>query len=270
MVNITATLSTLITANHILHYHKVLDAMGHVSVRNPANNATFFIALQMAPAIVSGPEDIGEYLVADGSPVNGTVGGYAERYIHSEVLKKFPDVNSVVHSHSEDVLPYTILDADEVQVESTYHMTGFIGDSVPNFDIESVYNASDPRDMLVNTPYLGSELAKLFEVNGTQPTSPLHTVVLQRGHGFVTVGASVEQVVDYAYYATSNARVQTTALLLNGAAGGGGKVKYLTAQERRDCRNMNAWIAFKPWGQWVWEVERSGIYENSLGSPPEG
>lgn len=35
MVNLTATLSTLITANHILHYHDILDAYGHVSVRNP-------------------------------------------------------------------------------------------------------------------------------------------------------------------------------------------------------------------------------------------
>jgi ribulose-5-phosphate 4-epimerase/fuculose-1-phosphate aldolase len=143
---------------------------------------------------------------------------------------------------------------------------------VPNFDIEYVYNESDPRDMLVNTPHLGSALANVFGVNETQPTSPLHTLVLQRGHGFVTVGASVEQVVDYAYYASSNARVQTTALLLNGVLGGAGvgNVKYLSARERKDCRNMNAWIVFKPWRQWVWEVERSGMYENLLGSPPTG
>jgi ribulose-5-phosphate 4-epimerase/fuculose-1-phosphate aldolase len=125
MVNLTATLSTLITANHILHYHNVLDAMGHVSVRNPNNNATFFIALQQGPATVKGLSDIGEYLVADGSPVNGTAGGYAERYIHSEILKRYADVNAVVHSHAEDVLPYTVLNT--VGVESVYHMAGFLG-----------------------------------------------------------------------------------------------------------------------------------------------
>lgn len=79
MVNLTATLSTLISANHILHYHSVLDGMGHVSVRNPLNNGTYFIALQMGPAVVSGRQDIGEYLVESSEPVNGTVGGYAER-----------------------------------------------------------------------------------------------------------------------------------------------------------------------------------------------
>jgi ribulose-5-phosphate 4-epimerase/fuculose-1-phosphate aldolase len=120
--------------------------------------------------------------------------------------------------------------------------------------------------MLVNTPRLGGALASTLGTNTTHPTSPLHTMVLQRGHGFVTVGSSVEQVVDFAYYAASNARVQTKALLLSGVVGGG--VQYLSQQERRDCRNMNAWIAFKPWRQWVWEAERSGMYVNELGTPP--
>jgi hypothetical protein len=49
MKNITALLSSLITANHILSYHNVLDPFGHVSVRNPNTNTTFFIALQIGP-----------------------------------------------------------------------------------------------------------------------------------------------------------------------------------------------------------------------------
>ena len=125
MVNLTATLSTLIAANHVLDYLDVLDPFGHISVRNPNNNNTFFIALQMGAAVVSGAQDIGEYLVSDGSGVNGTEGGYAERYIHSEILKRYPDVNAVVHSHNEDVLPYTV--AGSVSVEPTYHMAGFLG-----------------------------------------------------------------------------------------------------------------------------------------------
>lgn len=120
--------------------------------------------------------------------------------------------------------------------------------------------------MLVNSPRLGASLAQCFGTNSTQPTSPLHTTVLQRGHGFVVAAENVEQAVDFAYYASSNARVQTKALLLTGA--GGGNVKYLSQQERKDTANMNKWIAFKPWQQWVWEVERSGMYENELGTPP--
>ncbi|PVH95449.1 arad-like aldolase/epimerase [Periconia macrospinosa] len=244
MVNITATLSALITANHVLDYLNVLDPFGHISVRNPNNNSTFFIALQMGAAIVSGPKDIGEYLIEDGSGVNGTTGGYAERYIHSEILKRYPDVNAVVHSHSEDILPYTIVES--VSVEPTYHMAGFLGDQVPNFDIETVYEVNDPRDMLVNSPRLGAALASVLGTNTSQPTSPLYTTALQRGHGFITTGTSIEQVVEFAYYATSNARVQTGALGLSAYAGlGTGGVKYLSSDERKNSKDMNIWISFK-------------------------
>lgn len=57
--------------------------------------------------------------------MNGTVGGYAERYIHSAILKAYPDINAVVHSHAEDVLPYTVLDS--ISPEPVYHMAGFLG-----------------------------------------------------------------------------------------------------------------------------------------------
>jgi hypothetical protein len=61
--------------------------------------------------------------------------------------------------------------------------------------------------------------------------------------------------------------VQTKALLLAGVGGNGG-VKYLTEQERKATNEMNRWIVFKPWAQWVREVERSGRFVNELGTPP--
>ncbi|KAF2437231.1 MFS general substrate transporter [Karstenula rhodostoma CBS 690.94] len=59
MVNLTATLTTLIAANHILDYLDVLDPFGHISVRNSNKNSTFFIALQMGAGVVSSLQDIG-------------------------------------------------------------------------------------------------------------------------------------------------------------------------------------------------------------------
>ena len=126
------------------------------------------------------------------------------------------------------------------------------GDNVPNWDIETAYNDSDPRDILVNMPTLGDSLAQTLGINASQPTSPAHWTVLQRGHGFVTTGTSIEQATDFAMYAASNARVQTKALLLTGVLGG--SVQYLSTEERVNCANMNKWIAFKPWKQWVREV----------------
>ena len=129
--NITSILSTLITANHILHYHPVLNAYGRISVRNPENSFTFFLARTLASAFVSSADDIVELNIADASPVDpNSPGSFVERFIYSEVLKRFDDVNSVVHSHSPQVLPYT---APNVPLKAAYHMAGFLGDEgVPN------------------------------------------------------------------------------------------------------------------------------------------
>jgi len=43
------------------------------------------------------------------------------------------------------------------------------------------------------------------------------TVVLMRGHGSVTVGTSIPQVVFRAYYAEMNARLQSEAIKLGGS-----------------------------------------------------
>ena len=101
--------STLIAANHILHYHGVVDAYGHISVRNPQDPNTFFISKSLAPALVSCREDLEEYKVSDASPVNENAPrGYAERFIHSEIYKKYKGVNSVIHAHAEVVLPFAV------------------------------------------------------------------------------------------------------------------------------------------------------------------
>lgn len=118
-------LKDLISANHILHNHNVVDAYGHISLRNPDNPHTFFISHSVAPALVSSPTDIVEYNIEDASPVTKDLSeGYRERCIHSEIFKRFPSVNSVVHSHSEAVLPYGI---SGVEMKACVHMAGFLG-----------------------------------------------------------------------------------------------------------------------------------------------
>ena len=117
--------STLIVANHILHYHNVVDAYGHISVRNPQDPTTFFISKSLAPALVSSREDLEEYHVSDASPVNKDAPkGYAERFIHSEIYKKYKGVNSVIHSHAEAVLPFSI---SSVPLRPVFHMAGVMG-----------------------------------------------------------------------------------------------------------------------------------------------
>ena len=168
----------LVTASHILHHHDVLDAYGHISVRSPDNAATFWMPCNMAPALLSTPDDLVEYKVADASAVEREAkAGYIERYIHSEIYKKFPTVNSVVHSHSSHVLPYCI---SSVPLRATVHMAGFLGNNTPVWDISSAYptsiststssittssssSAGVKRDSLVRDAQLGASLAAAFK-----------------------------------------------------------------------------------------------------------
>ena len=123
--NLETCLSKLITANHILHRLKVLDGYGHVSVRSPDNDDTFFISHNVSPALVSSQSDLLEFHVKDGSPVDrDSKIGWSERYGHSEIYKRFPAVNCVIHSHSSDVLPFTV---NSVPLKPLIHMAGFLG-----------------------------------------------------------------------------------------------------------------------------------------------
>ena len=136
MVNLT-TISQLLTANHILTYYNVLDALGHISVRNPDNSSTFFLAADKPPALVSSQADIVEYRISDAQPVDPSAPvGYVERYIHSEIMKRYPSVNSVVHSHSENVVPYTLID---VLPQPIFPPSARVGARLPNFYPQPLY-----------------------------------------------------------------------------------------------------------------------------------
>jgi ribulose-5-phosphate 4-epimerase/fuculose-1-phosphate aldolase len=247
----------LITCSHILHHHGILDAYGHVSVRNPDNPQTFFMSRNMPPALVSSAEDIVEYWIEDAEPVEKDAPkGFAERCIHSEILKKFPTVNAVVHAHSPAVLPFGITG---VPLKPPFHMAGFLGDEAPVWDIADAYSSSDSHhDLLVKTAKVGHHLAAAFKPstsagfikqklrsalppqiagNAPEPSNePTHPIVLMRGHGFTTCADSLEAVVFQSIYTVEAAKIQTDAIVMHNAyfghalAGkvdveGGGKIK---------------------------------------------
>jgi ribulose-5-phosphate 4-epimerase/fuculose-1-phosphate aldolase len=118
-------LQDLISANHILHHNKVVDAYGHVSLRHPSDPTIFIMSGDKAPALVSSPIDLIQYYISDSSPVDPKAKkGYQERFIHSEIYKRYPHINSVVHSHSEAVLPFTM---NGVPMKPAFHIAGFLG-----------------------------------------------------------------------------------------------------------------------------------------------
>jgi ribulose-5-phosphate 4-epimerase/fuculose-1-phosphate aldolase len=182
----------------------------------------------MAPALVKA-DDILEFdldniaVDAKGQAV------FLERFIHGEIYKARPDVKAVVHSHSPSVIPFGV---SKTRLKPIYHMSSFMGLDVPVFEIRDV--AGPASDLLVRNAGLGAALAKVLSDK---------TVVLMRGHGSVTVGTSIPQVVFRAYYAEMNARLQSEAIRL-------GEVTYLTAEEAAAAAKTNDGQVMRPWELW--------------------
>ena len=148
-------------------------------------------------------------------------------------------------------------------------MAGFLGEVVPVFDIADYYLPNDTQNMLISTTRFGDALADTFSTPAHNITKtnaePDYTLVLQRGHGFATVGTSIEESVYRAIYATYNAETQASALEVQSAAGAGaGMLKYLTEREAADCVAMNRGSYGKAWPLWQAQVEANGLYKNDV------
>ena len=225
----------------------------------------------MAPANISSPRDLVPYKVSDASPVEeGAPAGYIERYIHSEIYKKFPGVNSVIHSHAHDVVPYSV---SGVPLKPCLHMAGFLGPSTPVYEISKHYQADDVRDLLIRNIDLGKSLASCFINSQADQTSagnpdPTHAVVLMRGHGYTIVAPSIEACIFRAIYTKENAIIQTTSLGLSMAyrdpshAGAGRDIEYLRDDEIQGTTDLSKHSWRRAWGLWVREVEALELYVN--------
>ena len=219
-------LAELSLAYRILARTGVVDAYGHVSMRNPANPNHYFLQRNLPPAL-STPADLVEYNL-DSSPVDPKAPqGFTERYIHGEIYRARPDVMAVVHFHAPDVIPFGVAG---VPLRPIYHMAGFLGGGVPVFEIRTV----GVTDMLIRSPQLGQGLAKSLS---DKP------VALLRGHGAVAVAESLHVVVGRAYYTMMNARLQADAMRLNP------NPNYLSAEEAKRTASQDgferAWTLWK-------------------------
>ncbi len=130
--------------------------------------------------------------------------------------KRGPDINSVVHAHAEDILPFGI--AQATPLRPVIHSGSFIGANVPVWDIADKFGDTN---LLVTNIEQGRDLAKCLADNN---------VALMRGHGFASAGRSLIEVVRMSVYLPRNARALLRATQL------GGEIKYLS-QGEIDARN---------------------------------
>tara|TARA_R110002072_G_scaffold43702_8_gene122589 strand:+ start:4597 stop:5310 length:714 start_codon:yes stop_codon:yes gene_type:complete len=210
MSDLTAAIEALVTANRIVAHENVCDSYGHVSIRHPENPDRYLLAYSRAPSLIE-PEDIVTFEL-DGTPVDlGDRTPYSERAIHGAIYEQRPDVMSVVHNHSYQVVPFTV---SSVQLQPIIHVAARIGDPPPTWDIRDKFG--DDTIMLVTTMEQGRDMCKTLGDG---------KIVLMRGHGASIAGYSLEDAVLTSIFLQVNAQIQLDAIGL------GGDVEYLSQGE---------------------------------------
>ncbi len=162
---------------------------GHISMRLPDNPALFF----MKPHSVGLDELTMENILTidlDGNVVAGTSRRHSEVFIHSEIFKARPDVQSVVHTHP----PYSVALSASGRPLKCYGQP-----SALFFEALGVYSDTVA---LIRSPATGKGVAAAL--------GP-HRAVLLKNHGVAVVGASVEEAVINVIMLENAAQVQMIA-----------------------------------------------------------
>ncbi|WP_134765183.1 class II aldolase/adducin family protein [Nocardioides sp. 1609] len=186
----------LVIANRILAREDVVDAYGHISARNPDRPDQFLLSRSRSPQHVQ-LDDIMEFDLEGRCTSDDPRPPYIERFIHAAIYAHRPEVHSVVHAHTEALLPFTITDVPLVPV---IHSGSEMGTVVPKWDISDAFG--DSTDLLVSNMDMGNDLADRL---GS------HSVVLMRGHGFAAADQSILTTVGMTVYLARNARVLLAA-----------------------------------------------------------
>ena len=222
-------LRRLVAANRILAREDVVDAFGHVSIRDPENPKRYVMARSRSPELV----EYGDLIMfeQDGrslDPENRTP--YGERMIHGAIYEMRSDVQAVVHNHAYSVLPFGITGRT---LEPVVHVASVIGADIPTWDIATRFNETD---MLVRTMEQGRDLAATLGRN---------VCALMRGHGAVVAAASLKEAVITAIYLKVNAEVQLQAMAIGTPRGlSDGEVERSRATQLSPLALDRAWEYF--------------------------
>ncbi len=228
-----AVIDDLVAGNRILYNEDVVDGFGHLSARDPRDPTRFLLSRARAPGLVTAADIMefgmdGEPVKADGRSV------YSERFIHSEIYRARPDVNSVVHTHSPTVVPFSVTNHPLLPIRH-----GFLYPEVPVFDTR---DAAGWTDLLISNQMLGKALAEKLGNN---------SVVLLRGHGNAVVGSDVRVTVYRAIYTEANAKLVLQAKLL------GGPIKYLAPEEAAIMNAARVRVRPGHGSDRIWELLKS-------------
>lgn len=227
----------LAVGNRILANEGVLDAFGHLSVRDPHDAGRFFISRHQSPLLVE-MADVVE-LDLDSEPVAPTsVRLYGERVIHGCLYQARPEVQAVLHHHAPAIMPYAVSGA---ALRPVFHLGSVIGSTVPLWDSRNEFGDTP---IVVTKPDEARSLARAL--------GP-HWMVLMRHHGATVVGTSLQETVFRAVYSRDNAEFQMKAQLV-------GTVSALTEGEAEAARAylLRPQVVQRAWDYWIVRLEQSG------------
>jgi HCOMODA/2-hydroxy-3-carboxy-muconic semialdehyde decarboxylase len=206
----------LAQAYRMVAHEGILDAFGHISVRNPNNPDRYFLSRSRAPGLVEA-SDILEYDLDSNPIVPPVTRPYSERVIHGEIFKARPDVNAVCHHHAPSIMPFAI---SGVPLQPVYHLGAAMGQYAPFWDSRDEFGDTN---LLVVKPAEGASLARALGK---------HSIVVMRRHGATVVGRDLHELVFRTIYSARNAEYQLAAHML-------GNVSPLTAGEAEMASGLN-------------------------------
>lgn len=183
----------LVLANRILSGEDVavLGTAGHVSIRNPSNPNSYFVATT-APGSVT-EKDIIERDITKGGP--DTLG----LSIDDEIYKANPNIGSVLYAQTPEVVPFT----RDVKLRRVTITSAVVGEGLPVFNLSTL----DPGQPLLSNPALGKGVAAALGQR---------QAVLLSGNGVVVTGRTIYNVTTTSYQLRHNARTQRLAMGLPG------------------------------------------------------
>lgn len=232
--NAEEAIDQCVLANRILANEGVLDAFGHVSVRNPENGETFFQSRSLSPDLVT-KEDILE-IDFDGNVIPDTNRTpYGERIIHGAILRARSDMNAVFHGHPHSVIPFS---STGIPIQPIAHFASMFYEGIPIYDDYDVSSG-----MLIASLEEGERVARVLGNS---------RALLLRDHGCIVVGENVQFMVMSSIYLRDNAAIQQRALQI-------GKPKYLSYEEgRQSCKVMGSATALeRAWSYWVERAKKA-------------
>ncbi len=183
--------------------HLTREPNGHVSVRIPGSELVLIKGRGPleAPLSYTTVDDLAVIDMA-GNLVEGRDGlaAPAEVFIHTEVLRPRPELNSVIHIHPANVVAYTIAGKPILPIVGAYNPSALrmVDNGIPTY----------PRSVLINSPERGRDLADAMATA---------RVCLMRAHGITSSGASVEEATLNAIHLNDLAELHFKADLLGGA-----------------------------------------------------